>query len=383
MAFQTISRTAFFLVCILPAMQSLASSQAFLDEFIKNYQTQNFSAQATLVQENKDIIPGVIKQLMQDATDKTKRAGERNFKLNIASSMASMHKHWNNDDGPLKEISPIIKEIVDRAKAKLKASQKWKPEEKFLGNFVMNRYEKQMEAEGLAPVLYPHWLHRILFECKVCHESIFQMQRWSNGISQEKITSGQQCGVCHNGDMAFGADKDCNRCHLAGTPEAARLRDPEKIDHEKIKKYAEKLGGQWNPENLVDGHLPLDRFRFIDWLKMKRAKVFAPIASLEKDYKEETRDNKILFLSKSDFVDHVLFNHKVHADWIKCSTCHPAIFEETLGASKIKMNEFPKGRFCGHCHGKVSFTFSDCFRCHNTPRDKTVGDDVLHREARH
>ena len=148
MAIQTFSRTAVFLLCTLLAMQSMASNQAFLDEFIRNYQTQNFAAQSTLVQEHKAIIPGVIKQLIQDATDETKHVGERNFKLNIASSMASMHKHWNNDDAPLKEISPIIKEVVDKAKAKLKESQKWKPEEKFLGNFVMNRHEKEMKSEG-------------------------------------------------------------------------------------------------------------------------------------------------------------------------------------------------------------------------------------------
>ena len=383
MAFQTSNRITCFLICALLAMQSMASNDNFLAEYIRNHQTRNFTAQATLVKENKDIIPGVIKKLMQDATDETRRVGERNYYINIASSMASMHKHWNKDDAPLKEILPIIKEIVDKAGEKRKELQKWESEEILLGNFVMNGHEKEMENAGLAPVLYPHWLHRILFECKVCHDAIFKMERWSNNISQEKITSGTQCGTCHNGDMAFAADKDCNRCHLAGSPDAARLRDPAKIDHDNVKKTAAKLGGQWNPGNLIDGKLPLDRFGFIDWLKMKRSNVFVPIVSLEKDYKEETRNNRILFIPKSNDVDKVLFNHKVHSDWIKCSSCHPAIFEETLGATKIQMNEFFKGRFCGHCHGRVSFTFADCLRCHNTPRGKAIEDDVLQREAKH
>lgn len=25
------------------------------------------------------------------------------------------------------------------------------------------------EAEGVAPVIFPHWFHRIRFQCSVCH----------------------------------------------------------------------------------------------------------------------------------------------------------------------------------------------------------------------
>ena len=140
----------------------------------------------------------------------------------------------------------------------------------------------------------------------------------------------------------------------------------------------EKVGAKWRPENLPDGKLPLDKFGFIDWLTLKRRNVFKPIVSLDKNYKEETRDNKILFKPKSDFVDNVLFDHKIHSDWIKCSSCHPAIFKDKLGGNKIKMLDMRQGRYCGHCHGKVSFTFADCKRCHKES-NRHPPDDALIR----
>jgi hypothetical protein len=34
------------------------------------------------------------------------------------------------------------------------------------GDVVFNR---RSEQEGVRPVIFPHWFHRIRFRCKVCH----------------------------------------------------------------------------------------------------------------------------------------------------------------------------------------------------------------------
>ncbi len=355
----------------------------FLNEFTKNYYQQRFLAQTNLVKENKELVPRAVSKLIEESRTGNKVFEERMYLLNIASAMAYMQRHLHDDNGPLMEVEPIIKRELEQERKKNAELMKWKKEEQFLGNFVMKRHEKELEKANLAPVLYPHWKHRILFECKVCHNAIFRMQRWVNKISQEKIAAGKQCGVCHNGKMAFSAqdEKSCNRCHIAGKPEAARLHDPDLIDHAEIKRVAEKIGAEWHPENLVNGRLPVDRFGLIDWLKMKRDKVFVPLVSLDKNFKERTRDNKILFVSKSDFVDNVLFSHKVHSDWIDCSTCHPAFFVDKLGGNDIRMRDMSRGRFCGHCHGRVSFKFADCKRCHSQAKDAKV--DALVRLSAH
>jgi len=317
------------------------SINEFINEFTQNYYQQKFLAQTELVKKHGDLVPKAVNQLIEETKKESKSFEERMFLLNIASAMAYMQRHLHG---------------------------------RFLGNFVMKQHGKALEEAGLAPVLYPHWKHRLLFECKVCHNSIFRMQRWTNRISQKKIVAGEQCGVCHDGEIAFSANNDeyCGKCHIAGKPEAEKLHNPDLIDHAKIKEVAERVGAQWHPENLNNGRLPVDRFGLIDWLKMKRDNVFVPIASLQKDYKERTRDNKILFISKSNFVNNVLFDHKVHSDWIDCSSCHPAFFRDKLGGNDMKMRDMSKGRYCGHCHGKVSFKFADCKRCHSQPPNERV-----------
>jgi len=73
------------------------------------------------------------------------------------------------------------------------------------------------EKNGVRPVIYPHWFHRIRFRCKVCHSELrFEMRVGSNNISMGGIIDGQYCGMCHNGEVAWGVDR-CDLCH-SGKP---------------------------------------------------------------------------------------------------------------------------------------------------------------------
>ncbi len=79
---------------------------------------------------------------------------------------------------------------------------------------VLNRHA---EAEGVRPVIYPHWFHRIRFRCKVCHHELgFQMKVGSNDITMAAILDGKFCGMCHNDETAWGLEH-CHRCH-SGLP---------------------------------------------------------------------------------------------------------------------------------------------------------------------
>ena len=82
------------------------------------------------------------------------------------------------------------------------------------GDVVMNSKTESMEKAGVAPVVFPHWFHRIRFKCKVCHENVFIMQQGANDVTMGKIMAGEQCGVCHNGTIAWEA-LYCERCHNA------------------------------------------------------------------------------------------------------------------------------------------------------------------------
>ncbi len=365
------------LLVIFPDLSS-AGNEGFREQFIKNYKTFQFKAQEELIREKgAEIMPGEMRALIDEAMADNKGFNRRMYLLDIASAMASGYQHWHGGGEDLiKEIETLIKTELKLEEQRVARLMKWRKEERFLGNFVMKEHMANMKKAGVAPVIYPHWVHRIWFECKVCHQDIFIMNRWRTHISHANMEAGKQCGVCHDGKMAFGVDDECDRCHLAGKNEAERLHHADKVDHARIKKVADNLGAEWNYDKLSGKKLPVDRFGFIDWLKLKKMGVFKPIHSLQEDFNHEVRDNKILFKSKGK-LKNVLFDHKVHSSWINCTSCHPEVFRKTL-TNDVKMVRMAKGRFCGYCHGRVSFTFADCNRCHSQEKGTNESGAMLH-----
>jgi c(7)-type cytochrome triheme protein len=78
------------------------------------------------------------------------------------------------------------------------------------GDVVLN---KRAEKEGVRPVVFPHWFHRIRFRCKVCHSELgFQMRAGSNDVLMVDIIDGKFCGMCHNDRVAWGP-ANCDMCH--------------------------------------------------------------------------------------------------------------------------------------------------------------------------
>jgi len=76
---------------------------------------------------------------------------------------------------------------------------------------------KRSEKEGVRPVVFPHWFHRIRFQCRVCHAELgFKMRAGANDFTMNGIAEGKFCGACHNGDIAWAADR-CDLCH-SGKP---------------------------------------------------------------------------------------------------------------------------------------------------------------------
>lgn len=79
---------------------------------------------------------------------------------------------------------------------------------------ILNRYAEQ---EGMRPVIFPHWFHRIRFRCKVCHNELgFEMRVGSNDVTMDDIIDGRFCGMCHNGEIAWSVE-NCDLCH-SGKP---------------------------------------------------------------------------------------------------------------------------------------------------------------------
>jgi len=88
------------------------------------------------------------------------------------------------------------------------------PSQAEYGDVILNKHS---EKSGVRPVVFPHWFHRIRFQCKVCHaEPEFKMRAGATVMQMADIMGGKFCGKCHNGTIAWGVDR-CDLCH-SGRP---------------------------------------------------------------------------------------------------------------------------------------------------------------------
>ncbi len=221
------------------------------------------------------------------------------------------------------------------------------------GNVVIDNYSTK---KHIAPVVFNHWLHRAKYTCRLCHVDIgFAMKAGGTGITELDNKSGLYCGACHNGKEAFGAEerhitgktiKNCDRCHS----------------------YGKKVKFKYNFYKFTKG-FPRARFgNRVDWLKAEEMGLIKL-----KDYLEEVsikrRALKIpkdmeLKAKEIDMPD-IIFSHRKHAVWNGCELCHPDIFGVKKGSTKFSMQDIFNGKYCGACHGKVSFPTYDCQLCHS------------------
>lgn len=214
------------------------------------------------------------------------------------------------------------------------------------GSIVLDRYTGR--GKPMKAVVFPHWWHRTQFTCKVCHNDIgFPMKAGATDIKMADVFGGKYCGRCHNGDIAF-APFTCDRCHSLGVD----VEDNRDIE-----------------ETLKD--LPKAEFgNKVDWVKALREEKIKPKASI--DGKEEMWVfDKDIELPVTKFLPHppdVLYPHKAHTEWLHCGSCHPSVFNMKAGGNPdMSMLKIISGKYCGVCHGKVSFPLENCFSCHSQP----------------
>lgn len=367
-------------VTLLFASHSSAASQ-FRQDYVKALEANNFTALEYLGRTGKNDIPVEVKALLKEAAA-AEVFDDKMHLIDIAASMAAMYQHWHGSDRFVVEVEAFQKEEIKKENARVAELQKWSRLEAVPGNLVMRVNLPKMEAKGLRPVLFPHWVHRLLYDCKACHQELFSVKRGTNGITQAKLAEGKLCGVCHNGTVSFSAKDDCERCHRAGKPGDESLLDPSKYDLKRIKSASTRVGSSWNPEKLKEGRFPVDRFGLIDWTALKESGAYAPVRSLDKGAKDEVRDNNIYFEPKLSFVKGVVFNHRTHSLGTSCSTCHPEIFRDTLGATPAATSlEMSAGASCGACHGRVAFKMADCNRCHTVMQGQGSGGALKRTSA--
>lgn len=82
----------------------------------------------------------------------------------------------------------------------------------------------------MRPVIFPHWVHRIRFNCSVCHSELnFKMRVGANDILMADIITGKYCGACHNNKIAWGAE-NCHLCHSGLRGQQSGIRGGDSTD---------------------------------------------------------------------------------------------------------------------------------------------------------
>ncbi|MEE8574744.1 MAG: c(7)-type cytochrome triheme domain-containing protein [Thermodesulfobacteriota bacterium] len=348
----------FFLTLTLLATDAFALSSAFRKQFIYNRRAGKLRHQEELIKKNKDIVPDEIRLFINEALAHDKTYEERMYLLDNAQAMASTYNHHFHDDSFVKLIKVLQEMEVTKREVQLARAERMKKFEGLQGVILMNEHMPQMEAAGVAPVPYPHWLHQTLFKCKACHDSTFKMERGANDISHARFDEGKQCAWCHDSGIAFSSDANCTRCHGS----IAKYATP---DNDSLKAAAARLDGEWNPEKLTDGKLPLGIFYSIDWTKIDEEGISKPITTVTDGYEDKTHDSLIIFKSKDTSVADVPFSHKIHSSKAECSSCHESIFKSALNGGPVSMGKMGEGKECGTCHGPVAFPLLNCEKCHS------------------
>lgn len=122
------------------------------------------------------------------------------------------------------------------------------------------------------------------------------------------------------------------------------------------------------PEEALSVLPPAQEGNHVDWVAALRSGAIQPRTNIYPETKIRVIDLDILF-EETAGQPMVLFPHRPHTEWLDCENCHDKIFIEKKGANDFGMLDVLEGRYCGQCHGAVSFPLTQCQRCHSVPRE--------------
>ena len=210
------------------------------------------------------------------------------------------------------------------------------------GDLVIDRLST---SNGVKPVYFSHWRHRVKYTCRVCHwELDFAFKAGATDITEADNRNGLFCGKCHDGKVAFDhSEKNCQRCHTEEKP------------------------SNQDVFNKLRGGLQKDKFgNGINWTAAIRTERIKPLYSIFRpEEKPLDFNNRLELKAEWPYVPPAFFSHKAHVQWLDCGSCHPDIFNiKKKTTEHFLMKYILEEKFCGVCHLKVAFPMDNCRRCH-------------------
>jgi len=286
----------------------------------------------------------------------------------------------------------LLSVVVQAASEAAPPSQKTKPE-------VSASYgNTQVIARKEPHQVFSHKKHIIGvgLDCDSCHPAIFKKKRGTakaaGDFNMKSLEKGKYCGVCHNGDEAFGVTdkKNCVTCH------GSNMQPPEKIVWKKPNKA--KFDHQAHVEDVglecADCHDKIFTMKIgaaaangdFTMAAFKKGKYCGACHNGDDAFDAQTQCDSCHFVPTKRIVftkpvKTVVFDHKIHVDKgkILCETCHKDVFVMGSGVlsgletfrsddpiAKKKHLEELHEKLCGTCHNSdQAFGFQTrCTVCH-------------------
>lgn len=189
-------------------------------------------------------------------------------------------------------------------------------------------------------VTFSHQKHGAWLACPNCHTNMFEMKAGATPMTGADVHSDRYCGACH-GKVAFDIESGCSLCHLRNLP-----KDP-------------------------DGR--------VDWSRALADKLIAPRAGHgAKSAEQPTLERDVDMTPPAQPALKSVFSHTTHTKWLACSNCHPRIFPMEASTPSTDTVELHSRRYCGACHGSVSFgIIGACGRCHPALQKARQHQDVF------
>lgn len=210
------------------------------------------------------------------------------------------------------------------------------------GNVLIDR---NASRNGMLPVYFSHWSHRVNYTCEVCHTELeFNMARNTTDMTETDHRAGRFCGACHDGVTAFGHEEECERCHNGDIGSGREA-------------FAAKFNRKPYPTTTFGNG--------IDWGESLRRGIISPARFLEEEVFRMRFDRTLVLEAELGNIPPAIFPHAAHTDWMGCDTCHPEIFNiKKKTTEHFAMSAILQGKFCGVCHLKVAFPMNECAMCH-------------------
>ena len=225
-----------------------------------------------------------------------------------------------------------------------------------------------------ADALFPHGFHLTIYRCGDCHSGLFTAgpRRTAYTMADMEKKTGRSCGACHEGDMAFSAWGNCDRCHKSTKELSWKVKGAGRV----IFSHTFHMGKKYRCD---DCHFKVfgtgTMAKRYTMKQMEEGKSCGACHNGKQAFSVTGSCGRCHPVGDIDFVMNAKFSHSYHYALYSCTACHTSLFNDGPGNKSRTMVEMENGLSCGGCHadGKDAFSVTgSCGRCHTTAPEVVI-----------